>query len=58
MFNILIMENIFFLATDYKYLILASLLAGIVIGFTISSLFESFGPNSQELRDPFEEHEN
>lgn len=46
------------LITEYRYFALASLLSGIVVGFTASSIYESFGPASAELRDPFEEHED
>ena len=47
-----------FIPDEYRYLIIASLLAGIIVGFTAASIYESFGPNANDLRDPFEEHED
>jgi hypothetical protein len=29
-----------------------------LIGITIYSIYTGFGPNSKNLRDPFEEHED
>lgn len=34
------------------------LLTGIAFGLLLFALYESFGPNSLKLRDPFEEHED
>jgi hypothetical protein len=34
------------------------LLTGIAFGLLLFALYESFGPNSLQLRDPFEEHED
>lgn len=33
-------------------------ISSIFIGITIYSIYIAFGPNSQTLRDPFEEHED
>jgi len=32
--------------------------SGLALGLFSFALYESFGPNSNELRDPFEEHED
>jgi Photosystem II reaction centre N protein (psbN) len=39
-------------------IILSIILTGIAFGLLIFALYESFGPNSKQLRDPFEEHED
>ena len=38
--------------------ILIIFISSIFIGVTIYSVYISFGPDSQTLRDPFEEHED
>lgn len=37
--------------------ILSIFVASLLIGITGYSLYTAFGPVSQDLRDPFEEHE-
>lgn len=37
---------------------IATLIACLLLSITIYSLYVGFGPPSQELRDPFEEHED
>lgn len=39
-------------------ILVAISLTGIVFGLLLFSLYESFGPTSLKLRDPFEEHED
>lgn len=34
------------------------ILTGIAFGLLMFALYESFGPNSAKLKDPFEEHED
>jgi PsbN protein len=38
--------------------ILIIFMASLLVGITSYSVFTSFGPASQTLRDPFEEHED
>jgi len=38
--------------------ILIIFISSIFIGVTIYSVYIAFGPDSQTLRDPFEEHED
>ena len=50
--------NFLSLYSEYRYILLTAFLTGIMVSFTLSSIYESFGPNAKELRDPFEEHED
>jgi len=38
--------------------ILIIFMASLLVGITGYSVYTSFGPTSQNLRDPFEEHED
>ena len=37
--------------------ILSIFISGLLLGITGYSVYTAFGPGSEELRDPFEEHE-
>ena len=39
-------------------LILVIFISNLLIGITAYSVYSAFGPNSHNLRDPFEEHED
>lgn len=38
--------------------ILSIFICSLLIGITLYSIYVSFGPQSKQLKDPFEEHEN
>nr|YP_009298062.1 photosystem II protein N [Plocamium cartilagineum]AOM68000.1 photosystem II protein N [Plocamium cartilagineum] len=38
-------------------IVLSIFISSLLLGITIYSIYTAFGPVSQELRDPFEEHE-
>lgn len=38
--------------------ILVIFMANLLMGITVYSVYSAFGPNAQNLRDPFEEHED
>nr|BDA98325.1 photosystem II protein N [Rhodomonas sp. NIES-1006] len=38
--------------------VLIIFIASLLIGVTGYSVYTAFGPNSKELRDPFEDHED
>ena len=37
--------------------VLSIFIASLLLGITFYSIYTAFGPIAQELRDPFEEHE-
>lgn len=37
--------------------ILSIFISSLLVGITVYSLYTAFGPIAQDLRDPFEEHE-
>ena len=39
-------------------LILGIFISSLLLGITAYSVYTSFGPKAQNLRDPFEEHED
>lgn len=38
--------------------IIVIFVSSLLVGITAYSIFTAFGPNSKNLRDPFEEHED
>nr|YP_010152940.1 photosystem II protein N [Olisthodiscus luteus]QQW50601.1 photosystem II protein N [Olisthodiscus luteus] len=38
--------------------ILIIFLSSVLLGITMYSIYTAFGPNSKDLRDPFDEHED
>ena len=38
--------------------IIVVFMSNLLIGITFYSIYSAFGPGSQNLRDPFEEHED
>lgn len=38
--------------------ILVIFIANLLMGITVYSIYSAFGPSAQNLRDPFEEHED
>lgn len=38
--------------------ILVIFISSVLMGITVYSIYSAFGPTSENLRDPFEEHED
>lgn len=58
LYLILVLVGYLFFIMESSAFFIATLIACLLLSITSYSLYVGFGPPSQKLRDPFEEHED